>query len=305
MKAVIFAGAILAGFAIPQAAEFLWLLKPLLMGLLFYAFLDIHLDRSLFHKQIPLVFAGNVGLSLVLYFAVAPFDRTLALALFSIAFAPTATAAPAIMFFLRGKVEFVIASVVFTNFAAALLLPFVFTGILVPGASISTLSILRDTAIVILVPFVLVQVTKLSLPPVYRFFDKHKEIALWILAAIIFLAVSNAGAFLHKEEGVSFAYVFQIGFACMALCLGLFTLGRRFGGGEFRREVAQSLAHKNTMFMAWFATTYLSPAVAMGPIFYLICDTLYNTWQISRTGEWSSKAAAPRKKPARSRRKTR
>lgn len=288
-KMLLFAAAIAAGLLFPQGAEISWLLKPLLMGLLFYAFLDIHLDRSLFHWQIPIVFVANACLAVVLYMLISPLDPTFALALFSVAFAPTATAAPAIMFFLRGNVEFVIASVLFSNISAALLLPFIYTWLLNPGSTIATGDILQDTLLVILIPFILVQALKYLAPRAYRFFDTHKELALYLIGAVIFVAVSKAGSFIRNESSVSLWFLAATAAAAAGLCLILFKLGRRYGSKEFRREIAQSLAHKNTMFMAWFATTYLSPAAALGPIFYLIADTLYNSWQISKVDDSAGK----------------
>lgn len=99
-----------------------------------------------------------------MYFVVAPFSQEFALTAFIIGLAPTATAAPAVTSFLKDNIEYVTASVVLTNVAIALALPFFMLVVAKAGTDIATLGILRNIFIVIFVPFVLAQAIRLYLP---------------------------------------------------------------------------------------------------------------------------------------------
>lgn len=279
-KTALLGVSIILGFIIPQAHILQPLIKYLLMLLLFFAFLDVHIDKTVFNKSIVKVFSFNMFLSFVLYFIVRSINNDMALLLFAAAVGPAATASPAIGFFMGKDVSYLTTAVLFSNIATALLLPNLYTGLIDPYSTISTGQIFMNTLMVIGVPLLAAYICKYVLKGVHHFLEDHKEYSIYILALNVFIAVAYATNYIRTQEGISIFFVIPAAILVGALCIGLFRLGRVFGGKEHAFEAGQSMGNKNTMLMLWFASTYVSPVAALGPILYLIADTTYNAVQM-------------------------
>ncbi|MFT3895413.1 MAG: hypothetical protein QM730_27625 [Anaerolineales bacterium] len=128
----------LLGALVPQAHAFSFLIQDLLMVMLFFAFLDIEFKPRSFQKSVLWVLLANVLVAFLSYIALASFNNTLALAAFMTAIAPTAIAAPVIISFIQREVEYVVAAVMVTNIASAVIVPLALPSLL--GAEISDLS---------------------------------------------------------------------------------------------------------------------------------------------------------------------
>lgn len=268
------------GFIIPQAHILQPLIKYLLMILLFFAFLDVHIDKTVFSRSIVKVFSINMFLSFVLYFIVQTINKDMALLLFAAAVGPAATASPAIGFFMGKDVSYLTAAVLFSNIATALLLPNLYTGLIDPYSTISTGQIFMNTLMVIGVPLAVAYLCKYVFTSVHDFLEAHKMYAIYILAINVFIAVSYASNYIQTNDQISIFFVIPAAILVAGLCIGLFYFGRLFGGKEHSFEAGQSMGNKNTMLMLWFASTYISPVAALGPILYLIADTTYNAVQM-------------------------
>src|ERR1041384_7903449 len=116
---------ILLGILLPQFHRLSAYLQYLLMGMLFFAFLDIRIHPQSFQKGVIWVVLANIAVAFAAYWILRPFDLNLALAAFITRIAPTAIAAPVIIGFIQGQVEYVVGAVLLSNMAMSLILPLV------------------------------------------------------------------------------------------------------------------------------------------------------------------------------------
>ncbi len=123
------------GILFPQAHVVSFLIQYLLMVMLFFAFLDIEFKPQTFQKSVIWVLLVNVTLAFISYVSLARFNITLAMAAFMTAIAPTAIAAPVVISFIEREVEYVVAAVLVTNVACAIIVPIALPSLLGAAAT--------------------------------------------------------------------------------------------------------------------------------------------------------------------------
>ena len=74
--------------------------------------------------------------------------------------------------------------------------------------------------------------------------------------------------------------IFWIALATGVLCLITFQIGERIVAPHLKYEGGLALGRKNTMFVMWLALTFVSPIAALSPIFYILWQNIYNSWQL-------------------------
>ncbi|MDR1304686.1 MAG: hypothetical protein LBK76_05630 [Verrucomicrobiales bacterium] len=271
------------GALVPQAAALAWLIRWLIMAMLFITFLQIRGSRrSLTVSHLWLLLAnlvmGFVGLGLGWLTG----QRSVMLAAFFAGIAPTATAAPVIVGFLRGRVEYVVVAFLLTNVVIAALLPLLLP--LVLGAPTAGLwrPVAGSVGLVVFAPLLVARAVRRLYRPAARWPDRLRNVsfAMWVLA--LFLITANAAAFFRRETAAEPFLLVELGLVSLAVCALNFLLGAWLGGREFRREASQSLGQKNTTFTIYLAMVYANPLVALGPTFYVLWHNLWNSWQLYR-----------------------
>jgi BASS family bile acid:Na+ symporter len=272
--------AMAAGALIPEAQSASELLPYLLMGMLFFAFLDITITRESFHASMLFIFLANLAIPLAIFFLFRPIDPVVALVGFLTAIAPTATATPVIVSYLRGRVDYVLPCVLLTNIGIALILPFLLPWIAGATVHITTGEILPPVLMVMFVPLGMAFLLRRLLPAVQRFLLPGKILSFPIWLAMLFIVTSRASAFLQSASGFSISQLLWIAFISLIICVANFGAGALIGGRQFRREGSQALGQKNNSFTVWIALTYLNPLAALGPTFYVLYHNLYNGYQL-------------------------
>ena len=271
------------GAMFPQVHAFSFLIQYLLMVMLFFSFLDIEFRLQTFQKSILWILVANVIVAFLSYAALASFDGTLALTAFMTAIAPTAIAAPVIMSFIKGHIEYVVAAVLVTNISSAVIIPVTLPFLLgaqAQGVRISVWEVLEPVVIVMFVPLILARLVSYMPVGTQQFFrtGKRFSFAIWLLN--LFLISANASSFLRREEANSLSTLLAIALISLVLCIINFGLGALLGGRQNWQEASQSLGQKNLSFVIWIALTFINPLVAMGPTFYILFHHLYNSWSI-------------------------
>src|SRR5918993_1234186 len=270
------------GALVPQVHVFSFLIQYLLMLMLFFSFLDIEFRLQRFQKSILWILFANIIVAFVSYAVLTSFDGTLALAAFMTAIAPTAIAAPVIMSFIKGHIEYVVAAVLVTNLSSAIIIPVTLPFLLGAQAEIhiSVWEVLEPVIIVMFVPLILARLVSYLPSGTRRFFrtGKRFSFAIWLLN--LFLISANASSFLRQEEANSLSTLLVIALISLVLCIINFGLGALLGGSQNWQEASQSLGQKNLSFVIWIALTFINPLVAMGPTFYILYHHLYNSWSI-------------------------
>lgn len=270
----------LVGALVPQAHAFSFLIQYLLMVMLFFAFLDIEFKSQLFRISVLWVLLANVAVAFISYAVLFQFDITLALAAFMTAIAPTAIAAPVIISFIQREVEYVVASVILTNIASALIVPIALPSLLGTGIQLSVWEVLQPVLVVMFVPLILSRLVSLLPRRAGDFIRKGKSFSFPIWLVNLFIISANASDFLRNGNTDSVSMLAIIALVSLTICIVNFGVGALLGGRSHWQEASQSLGQKNLSFVIWIALTFINPLVAMGPMFYVLYHHLYNSWSI-------------------------
>jgi bile acid:Na+ symporter, BASS family len=280
MKTIILLLTLAIGIFFPQGYVFSFLLEYILMGLLLFAFLDIRIEKSIIHKSHFYILAANLSLPLLLYVLINSLNHQIAQAAFITALAPTATAAPVVISLMKKQVEYVAFSVLLTNVVVAVLVPFLLTNLVGGANEIDLWSVLFPVLIVFSVPLALGQLLKLFMPTVHSFLLRFKDDSFYLLMGGIYLGTANASHYLRTEMNQSLEIVFYVGIISLLICFFNFVLGTLFGSNKFSIEGGQSLGQKNNGFTVWLALTFISPLAVLGPVFYVLFQNLFISWEL-------------------------
>jgi bile acid:Na+ symporter, BASS family len=270
------------GMLLPQLHGLSFLIQYLLMVMLFFAFLDIEIKPSAFQKGVLNVLLANVAVAFLGYGLLVRVDMNLALVAFITGIAPTAIAAPVIIGFLKGQVEYAAAAVLLTNVGVALIVPFVLPKVVGTSIQISTWDVLQPVLVVMFVPLLLARLVAHLPQKVQIVVRTGKSLAFPLWLASLFITVSKASDFLRNELTVSATVLAEIALISLVVCVVNFSVGALLGGRHYRQESSQALGQKNNSFVIWLALTFISPLVAMGPAFYILYHNVYNSFQIYR-----------------------
>jgi bile acid:Na+ symporter, BASS family len=283
IRTVALSASIALGAFVPQAFAGAWAIRWLVVGMLFLVFLQTRLSREAVHRSHLLLLAAN----LVLGFAGWALGwliggRDVALAAFFAAITPTATAAPVVVSFLRGRVDYVIAAFLVTNLSIAALLPVMLPIVLGRATPGLFVQVLGSVGLVVFVPMGAawllraVHAGAADWPQHLR----NLSFGMWVLA--LFLITANASHFIRSHPELPRGDLARIAIVTALLCAANFATGRAIGGRRFGREASQSLGQKNTTLTIYLALTYASPLVALGPTCYVVWHNLWNSWQLHR-----------------------
>jgi len=270
----------LLGWLVPQAHVFSFLIQYLLMAMLFFAFLDIKLKPQGFQKSVLWVLLANIAVAFIGYAVLSQFNLMLALAAFMTGIAPTAIAAPVIIGFIQGEVEYVVASVLLTNLASAFIVPLALPSLLGTVIQISVWEVLQPVLVVMFVPLLLAQLVTRLPEHTQNIIRKGKitSFPLWLVN--LFFISAKAADFLRHDDTDSLSTLGIIALVSLIICIVNFGVGALLGGREHWQEASQALGQKNLSFVVWIALAFINPLVAMGPTFYILYHHLYNSWLI-------------------------
>ncbi|MDD3180014.1 MAG: hypothetical protein PHQ04_06635 [Opitutaceae bacterium] len=273
--------AMVAGAFVPQAQAAAWAIRWLVIGMLFAVFLQTQLSRSMLHRSHGVLLVANLVMGMVgwgLGWFIG--GRNVALAAFFAGITPTATAAPVVMDFLRGRVSYVVAAFVLTNLVIAAVMPGLLPYVLGQATPHVFGHVVGSVGLVVFAPAAVAWLLRTVHPRAVEWPGRLRNVTFgaWVLA--LFLITANASDFLRRQTTVPFAELVAIGAVTLLVCAANFALGRMIGGREFPREASQSLGQKNTTLTIYLALAYASPLVALGPTFYVLWHNLWNSWQL-------------------------
>ena len=270
----------LLGALLPQFHVFSFSIQYLLMAMLFFSFLDIEFKPETFQRSVLWVLLANVVVAFVSYAALTRFDAMLALTAFMTAIAPTAIAAPVIIGFIQGEIEYVVAAVLVTNLSSAVIVPLTLPFLLGASIHISIWEVLESVLLVMFLPLILARLVSRLSPSIQASVRKGKSLSFPIWLLNLFIISANASDFLRHENPNSGWTLIVIALISLVICIINFGVGALLGGRSHWQEASQSLGQKNLSFVIWIALTFINPLVAMGPTFYILYHHLYNSWSI-------------------------
>jgi len=277
--------AIVLGALVPQAHVLAPAIRWLIMAMLFLVFLQSRLSREALHPRHGALLAANLAIGFSAWGLGGLIGgHDLALAAFFCGITPTAIAAPVIISFLRGRVDFVVAAFLLSNIVIAALLPVLLPIVLGRATPDAFLQVARSVGVVVFVPMLAAWLVRRLHPTAAQWPGRLRNVSFGMWVTAMFLITSNASDFLRRNADAPLRLLVEIAAVSLLVCIASFGLGRVIGGREFAREASQSLGQKNTTFTIYLALAYASPLVALGPTFYVIWHNLWNSWQLHRAG---------------------
>lgn len=266
---------------IVQSAHTLSFLIPYLIGsMLFFSFIDLEIGPQSFRSGVWKILLANLVIAYSAFFLLLRVDEDLALVAFLTGVTPTAAAAPAVVGFLGGRVEYAVGSVLLTTVVVAFMLPFVLPLVVGARIAISTWEVLGSVLLVMIVPLVAARAAAFLPDGARRVLRKGKPLPFYLWMAALFLVTSKAAFFVMHEVTVPILTLFEIAAISFVLCVVNFGIGGVLGGKDLRREASQALGQKNCSFTIWLALTFINPVVALGPTFYVVYHNLYSSLQL-------------------------
>jgi BASS family bile acid:Na+ symporter len=282
MKTILLLATITAGVLFPFAHSYSYLIKYLLMIMLFFSFLKMEVKKAhltINHLYILLI---NISVPLIAFWILKSFDLVLAQVVFITAIAPTAIASPIIINLLNGKIEFTVISIILTNFVVAFLLPFLLPTLIYSSSSITMIDVLIPVSTVFLIPYFLSVIIKKYFPIIKTRLIKFNQYVFYILVLNINLGTSKASHYIRQEMSFSDIIIYEIAIASLILCFLYFFMGRLSAPKNLKVEGGQSLGQKNNGFTVWVALTFISPLAVLGPVFYILFQNFYISWQLHK-----------------------
>jgi len=172
--------------------------------------------------------------------------------------------------------------VLITNGLIALVLPLVLPFLLTSGPEQSGTRVWFSTLTVIVIPLTLAQAIRYWLPRVARQIKRLKPLTFYLWLAGLYFASAKAGHFIRLNDH-SLVMLSMIALVALVLCALNFGVGRWLGQPSLVQETGQALGQKNTMLAIWVCLTFLSPTSALGPMFYIVFQNIYNAYLLARS----------------------
>lgn len=279
--------ALLAGALLPQLGWLAFLIRWILVFMLFSGFLGMPLAQlhpRMVHLRLLLAWLVFPALGWLL---LRPFGQEAAVAGLLVGATPTATAAPTITRLLGGHSGFVAFSFLGSNLLAMVALPLTLWFLEAPlpqGAGRFLAENIANVAVPLSVAALChragwaVRLGRFLTPTVFP---------LWLGALL--LALARTSAFVRSTSCPT-RTLLAVGGVSGILCLAHFALGRRLGGTRWALEAGQSLGQKNTMLTLWLGLASFGPVAALGPAWYVLWHNLWNAFQMVSRSDRRSKA---------------
>ena len=276
-------GALLGGALLPQAHAALELVRWLIVGMLYLVFLQTRFSARSVHPSHAILLAANFAMGAVGWLmGRVTGGPELALAGFFAGITPTATAAPVITGFLRGRTDYVVTAFVLTNVTISAAFPLLLPPLLGRATPNLFTHVMATMGFLVFTPLALALITRRIHAGAVEWPKKLGTVSFsaWVLS--LFIITANASHYLRGQTDASPTVLWEIAAISALLCALNFIVGRIIGGPGFSREASQALGQKNTSLTIYVATTYANPLVALGPTCYVLWHNLWNSWQLYR-----------------------
>jgi BASS family bile acid:Na+ symporter len=227
---------------------------------------------------------------------------------------PTATAAAVVTRKLGGDVAGITTYTILINVVVAVLVPLVVPMIHPFGDMSFVLAfslILAKIFPLLILPCLAAWLVRYLLPGLHARFLKYPDLAFYIWAFALTLAIALTTRFIVHSE-MSIMMLLLMALISLVCCVFQFAMGRFVGrcyrSGDCRSEPAmtsdcharldrasmqasreitagQSLGQKNTIFAIWMAYTFMTPETSIVGGLYSIWHNIYNSWQLYRASK--------------------
>jgi bile acid:Na+ symporter, BASS family len=266
--------------------KFDFLTPYLIFLMLFFTYCGMSAKQIRFSRMHFWLILIQIFGSMGLYLLLKKIDLALAQAGLICLLAPTATSAVVITAMLKGNTASLTAYTLLSNFAVAIMAPFLFS---IWGANTqvpfwdSFLHIAQRIFILLLGPLLLAMLLRRIWPAAVDTIQKHSVISfyLWVIALAIVTATTVKFVFMRDHH--HFYLETGIAFLALVACVCQFFIGKRIGS-LYNDKIAggQGLGQKNTILAIWLTHTYLNPLASIAPGAYILWQNIINSLQLWR-----------------------
>ena len=261
-----------------------WFIRISLMLMFFQICLQINLAGLRPRREHLKILLANILMGVAPYFILKSLGfETLALAAFFTGIAPTANAAPVVMGFLGGKVEFVLAGFAINNIFIDLiliaLLPFISGG----GGFGFALEAAGQIASLVGIPIILAAAARKACKNARSIALRLRMFNFTLWCCTLFVIASKATMFFENTPGIPLKISIEIALVSLALCAANFFAGAKISSKRYARESSQTLGQKNTTLAIFLALVFggqNAALVSLGPTFYVLWHNIYTALQI-------------------------
>ncbi len=250
------------------------------MIMLLFAFLSIKVDHRMFSRIHGWIALLNVIIPIALYLLCLPLGKTVALTAFLMGVTPTAAGAPILAQFLRTDIGFVTSAVLINSPLMALAIPLLLPFVVPVDRPVSLQEVLLPVVTIIGFPLLVAEIIKRSNAGLVQQLLSFKMIAFYLFLFNVWLGSGKATHYILYEQNEAWQLLALIGFVTAFTCLFNFKIGEGLKRRDKPYAGGLAMGRKNTMFALWIAITFLSPIIVLGPIFYILFQNLYNSYQI-------------------------
>ncbi|MDR1793408.1 MAG: transporter [Bacteroidales bacterium] len=280
--------AILLGFLFDDTFSKMSPIVPyLIAAMLFLTCCNVDIKHIKLSSFYAYLLGFQVVISLLVYFLLNQWDKPLAEGALVLILAPTATSAVVVATMLGAKLNTMLTYTLLCNLMTALVAPIYFAFISpqdidFAATGLSILRIFREIFPMLFVPLFLALLVKKLLPKVNQFLLKCGIVSFYLWAIALTVVVGRTIKFI-KEHTSDSRQIVIMAITAGILCIIQFMVGRYFGK-KYGDTVAggQSLGQKNTVLAIWMAQTYLPGLACVLPAMYVICQNLFNSYQLAR-----------------------
>lgn len=264
---VFFIAGLVLGLIAPVYNDFLMtLLKPFLMIMLFLIFLktdvaQIFKNIKNYKQMTFLALFYMVVVPLLFFFAIKIFDPKLAVGILLLVSMPPAVASPALTDIVKGDVALSTSIVIVTSIIAPLTVPFLFWFTQFQGVAINPLWLLKDLAMIIIIPVIASQlIKKYSAQIVERKEHVLTSVNILILSLMVYIAMgSQRDVILNDLTGILWdTFILYVVFILLHI-IGYFMGFKEDNKGKIATTIGS--AYKNNGMAIVLAALYFEPFV--------------------------------------------
>ena len=261
-----------------------WFIRIALMLMFFQICLQINLAGLRPRREHLKILLANILMGVAPFLVLKKLGfETLALAAFFTGITPTANAAPVVMGFLGGKVEFVLAGFTITNIFIDIilvaLLPFISGG----GSFGFALKVLLQIATLVGIPIILAAIARRANKNARNIALRLRTFNFGLWCSTLFVIAARAEMFFENTPDISLGISAKIALLSLAICAANFYTGKKISRRRYARESSQTLGQKNTTLTIFLALVFggqNAALVSLGPTFYVLWHNLYNALQM-------------------------
>ncbi|NJB87723.1 BASS family bile acid:Na+ symporter [Lewinella marina] len=281
LKSVLILLALAVGLLLPQLDAYTFTLRPFLMTLLFFSFLDVRIDRSIFSRQQLFAACLLPAIGLGCYYAGRWYDEDLGLTLLLMGLAPTAVITPVLAQLMQRRAAYMVGAIIITHAAFALIMPVLLPQLLGVDLSLESLGLLVYTiGSTVAGPLILGQLARRYGGGLAQGLRRIGPYAFVLFLSNIAVASGSLSHYLRYESHTPVAFMLVAAGGIGLLLLTNFVLGSRLAPENHRVEGSLALGRKNTMLSIWIALEYINPLTVLGPMLYILFQNVFVAGQI-------------------------